>query len=74
MVNGKTLEDELRYIDDFFDSMSSSEFEEILIECGVQVNSDISCSTCEYRDVNVPHTCHLCVLKTNHMNDTFCQE
>jgi len=45
MVNGKTLEDELHYIDDFFDSMDSKEFEEMLIECGANEIKG-SCSNC----------------------------
>lgn len=34
MVNGRTLEDELRQIDLFFDSMDLEQFEKMVFECG----------------------------------------
>lgn len=34
MINKRTLEDELRYIDDFFNNLSNEEFEKMLIDCG----------------------------------------
>ena len=37
MVNGRILEDELKRIDDFFDSLSAEEFEVMAIECGAGV-------------------------------------
>lgn len=37
MVNGRTLEDELKRIGDFFDDLSIEEFEEIALECGAGV-------------------------------------
>ena len=35
MVNGKELEDELTKIDEFFNSLSQEEFDEMLIENGI---------------------------------------
>lgn len=37
MVNGRTLEEELRRIDDFFSELSTEEFEEMILDCGVGV-------------------------------------
>lgn len=34
MVNGRTLEDELKRIGRFFDSMDLEQFEKMVIECG----------------------------------------
>lgn len=35
MVNGNKLEDELKKIDEFFDNLSTEEFEKMLIENGI---------------------------------------
>ncbi len=37
MVNGRILEDELKRIGDFFNSLSVEEFEEMALECGAGV-------------------------------------
>lgn len=34
MVNGRTLEEELKRIDDFFDSLDVEQFEKMAFECG----------------------------------------
>jgi hypothetical protein len=47
MVNGKDLEDELKYIDDFFNNLSDEEFEKMLIECGATPIVS-SCDNCGY--------------------------
>ena len=35
MVNGRSLEDELKRINEFFDSMDIEQFEQMVFECGV---------------------------------------
>lgn len=37
MVNGRSLEDELKRISDFFDALSVDEFEEMALDCGAGV-------------------------------------
>ncbi len=39
MVNGRTLECELKKIDEFFDALSVEEFEKIAFDCGAGVIS-----------------------------------
>lgn len=34
MVNGRSLEDELKRINEFFDSMDLEQFEQMALECG----------------------------------------
>lgn len=40
MVNGRSLDEELKRIDDFFDSMSIEQFESIIIECGAIISEN----------------------------------
>ncbi|MDF2950526.1 MAG: hypothetical protein K0S18_109 [Anaerocolumna sp.] len=35
MVNGRTIEEELKRIDDFFEKQTVEEFEEMAVECGI---------------------------------------
>lgn len=37
MVNGRALEDELKRIDEFFETLSLEEFEEMALDCGAGV-------------------------------------
>lgn len=36
MVNGRTLEEEIKRIDEFFDNVSNEEFEGMILACGAQ--------------------------------------
>jgi hypothetical protein len=44
MVNGRTLEEELKRITKFFDDLSTKDFEQMLIDCGAEIKEGFQLS------------------------------